>query len=505
MGDSLDPLPERVKRRNPGSPLSTRVFYGVGSVAEGTKNTAFNVFLLFYYNQVLGLPGTLGGAAIFLALCVDAVTDPLVGALSDETRSRWGRRHPWMYAAALPMALFFYAVFNPPGGLSERDLFLWLTATAIGVRVSMTLYAIPSGAMLPELSRDYDERTTLVSWRFLFGWLGGLGISLLGYLVFFAPSQSYADGRLDPAAYGRFGLAGAAVVMGAILLCAGGTHHLIARLAVPPEAQAIGWRRIRRDLRPLLANRSYVVMVGAAVLSSVAGGFSDVVGLYLNTYFWGFTTEQIALILPGLVVSVLAAFAVTRPVTERYEKKRAAVGMATFAIAFGPLPIFLRLLDWLPPNGHPWLLPLIFVHTVILVTTVVAIGITVSSMLADVVDEHELATGHRQEGLISSAIAFAAKATSGLGGLLAGIALDLIGFPRGQASGTVSAEKLEALGLVVGPGLMVLYLATLAFLARYEITRRGHELTLAALARRRAAGPDPPPEPRMKAMDSAAR
>lgn len=472
--------------RQTGTPLSTKLFYGVGSVADGTKNTAFNVFLLFYYNQVLGLPGTLCGAAIFLALCVDAVTDPLVGMLSDETRSRWGRRHPWMYAAALPMALSFYAVFNPPSGLNEQGLFLWLTATAIGVRVSMTLYAIPSGAMLPELTPDYDERTTLVSWRFLFGWMGGLGVSLLGYLVFFAPSETHADGRLDPAAYGQFGLAGGAVVMGAILLCTAGTHRLIGQLGRPPDSERVGWRRFRRDLRPLFANRSYAMMVGAAVLSSVAGGFGDVVGLYMNTYFWELSTEQIALILPGLVISVLVAFAATRPITERFEKKQAAMGMSAFAILFGPLPIFMRLLGVMPPNGHPGLLPLIIGHTLILVATVVGIGITVSSMLADVVDEHELATGRRQEGLISAAIAFAAKATSGLGGLTAGIALDLIAFPRGANAGGVPQGKLVALALVVGPGLMVLYLATLVFLARYEITRRGHEETLAALADRRA-------------------
>ncbi len=72
-------------------PLRIRLFYGVGSVSEGVKNTVFNAFLLFYYNQVLGVSGTLAGTAIFLALCVDAITDPLVGSISDHTRSRWGR------------------------------------------------------------------------------------------------------------------------------------------------------------------------------------------------------------------------------------------------------------------------------------------------------------------------------------------------------------------------------------------------------------------------------
>jgi len=92
--------------------FATKIFYGVGSVSEGTKNTVFNVFLLFYYNQVLGLSGTLSGVAIFIALCIDAITDPLVGSISDNFHSRWGRRHPFMYLAALPMAVCFFLLFK---------------------------------------------------------------------------------------------------------------------------------------------------------------------------------------------------------------------------------------------------------------------------------------------------------------------------------------------------------------------------------------------------------
>jgi Na+/melibiose symporter-like transporter len=477
------------------APYSTKLFYGVGSVAEGTKNTAFNVFLLFYYNNVLDLPGTLAGAAIFLALCVDAVTDPLVGALSDDTRTKIGRRHPYMYAAALPMAVCFYLLFHPPRNLSEAGLFAWLAVFAVGVRTSMTLYAIPSGAMVPELTEDYDERTTLVSWRFLFGWMGGLTISLLGYLVFFAPSERFADGRLDPDAYSRFGATCALFVFAAILLCAGGTHRLIPILKPPPAKRPLSWRRFREELRPVLRNRSYRALIVAAIFASVAGGFTDVVGLYVNTYFWEFPTSQIAILVYGLAASTLIAFALTRPITERYEKRRAALGMAAFAIGFGPLPIVLRLLGLMPPNGAPLLLPLILVHTVVLVATVVAIAITVASMIADVVDENELETGLRQEGLFTSAIAFAAKATSGLGGFFAGVALDLIAFPRGAEAGAVPAGKVTALGLVVGPGLMVLYLVTLVFLSRYRITRARHLATLEALAGRRETAAAATPEP----------
>ena len=112
------------------------------------KNTAFNVFLLFYYNQVLGVSGTWTGVAIFLALCVDAIADPLISSLR-RLALPLGRRHPFMYAAALPLAVCFALLFPAPDGLSERAAG-WLLVFAVGVRVSMTLYVLPSNAMVPD-------------------------------------------------------------------------------------------------------------------------------------------------------------------------------------------------------------------------------------------------------------------------------------------------------------------------------------------------------------------
>ena len=465
-------------------PLPARLFFGIGAAAEGTQNVAFNVFLLFYYNQVLGLPGTWTGAALFLALCIDSLMDPLVGSLSDGWHSRLGRRHPFMYAAALPMAASFLLLFRPPEGLGGPGLFAWLLACSVGVRVSMTLYQIPSGAMVPELTADYDERTSLVSWRVLFGWLGAIVIAQLGYLVYFGHPEGGSDGRLDASRYAGFGLACALAAGSVILASSLGTHRLIPRLrAVSSAPFTLG--RFAGELRDVAANRSFRMLLGAALFASVAGGFSDVVGLYVNTYFWELSTEQIAILVYGMVASVLIGFMVTGPLTERFDKKQAALGLAGFAIGLGPLPIFLRLLDWFPRNGDRLIVPLLFAHNVVIVTCVVSIGIIVASMIADVVDENELQTGRRQEGLFMATIAFTTKATSGLGGLFAGIALDAIAFPRGSVPGGVAPEKVEALGLAVGPGLMAFFLLTLVFLARYTITRERHREVLEALERRR--------------------
>jgi GPH family glycoside/pentoside/hexuronide:cation symporter len=451
--------------------LSIRLCYGAGAVAEGVVTTAFNVFLLFYYNQVLGLPGT----------------------LSDNLHSRWGRRHPFLYASVLPTATCFFLVFHPPSGLSHGQLFAWLLTFAVGVRVSMTLYVIPSDSLMPEITYKYDERTSLVGIRFLFGWLGGLTIAQMGYLLFFAPSDRFPDGRLDAAAYGAFATAGVALIVAAILTCALGTHRLIPALRAPSSSGRFSPARLAREVKQVLANRSYLALLVGTLFAATAQGFNDVMGLYMGTYFWGFSTAELAILLYAYAGATVLAVTFARPVTERFDKRSSLMGLVTFAIAFGPLPVFLRLLGLMPQNGTRILLSLIFAHALCIVTVVIAISIIFASMIGDLVDENELATGERQEGVFMAAIAFVGKATSGVGGFLAGVALDLIDFPVGKVSGTVSAMKVARLGLAVGPGLMALYVLSAVCFSRYRLTRERHAEIVAELAERRRGSAESAP------------
>jgi Na+/melibiose symporter-like transporter len=464
--------------------LTTRFFYGFGSIAEGVKDTAFNTFLLFYYNEVLGLSGTLSGTAIFFALCVDAVTDPLIGSISDNFRSRWGRRHPFMYASALPMAVSFWFLFNPPAGAEQTTLFVWFTVFAVLVRASMTLYSIPSNSMVAELTSSYDDRTSLVSWRFMFGWGGGLCMTQVAYRIFF-PDVGETSGLLNAAAYGGFSLVAAITIFIAILVCTAGTHRLIPSMRQPANTTAFSFQVFRSDFRAVFRNRSYLMLLIASLLASTAAGFNTAVGLYMSRYFWDFDPDQIAQIALFLGISLFFGIALARPLTVRFEKKRSAVALTAFGVSIGPLPIFLRLAGLMPANGDPLLLPLMIGHAVLLVTALITIGILFASMIADTIDESELATGKRQEGMFSSAITFTAKATSGLGVFAAGIALDLIDFPTQADPGDVPKETVTALGYAVGPGLFFFYAATLLFLSRYSITRARHEEVIAELARGR--------------------
>ena len=466
----------------------TRLVYGFGSVAEGVKNTAFSVFLLFYFSQVLGLPGTLAGGAIFLALCVDAVTDPLIGSISDNFVSKIGRRHPFMYAAAIPMPLCFYWLFNPPAGLEQWGLFAWMAGFAIGVRFSMTLFTIPAASLIAELTSDYDERTTLVSIRSLFGVVGGLISAQVAYLVYFVPSEHFADGRLDPSAYGGFAATCAVMIFIAIIVCGIGTHHTIPRLKSQPNPTPFSWAQFVSDVSQVLHNHSYVNLMTASFFIFVAAGFNDVMGLYVNTYFWEFSTEQLALMVWALFLAPLIAVSLTPAVTRRFDKKITMITLAGIAIAVGPLPVIGRLVGLMPENGSPLLLPIMVVHATVIITLVVAIGIVYASMIADTVDENELLNGRRQEGVFMAAIAFVIKATSGVGGFIAGIALDVISFPTQAELGSVPPETLFSLGLVVGPGATMFIVASLFFMARYRLTRERHAEILEELEARRVSG-----------------
>ena len=139
---------------------SSKLAYGLGSIAFGIKNNGFDYFFLIFYSQVMGVDAYLVGVALLIAMVVDAFSDPLIGYMSDNTRSRWGRRHPFMYFAALPVALSYYFMWNPPASLSGNDLFPYIVVMAIFVRTLITVYEIPSSALVAEMTQDYDERTS---------------------------------------------------------------------------------------------------------------------------------------------------------------------------------------------------------------------------------------------------------------------------------------------------------------------------------------------------------
>jgi GPH family glycoside/pentoside/hexuronide:cation symporter len=451
--------------------LSTKLYYGFGSVAYGVKDNGFAFLLLLFYNQVMGIPAAWVGIGMLTALIVDAVTDPIVGYWSDNLHSRWGRRHPFMYAAALPVSIAFYLLWSPPTGLSQEQIFSYFICVAILVRVAITFYEIPASSLVAELTDDYDDRTSMLAFRFFFGWWGGLSAAVIAYLFFLPQAEG---GVLFREGYRNYGLMGSSLMFTAILVSALGTHRHIPNLAQPPAKRPFDARRIRRELSETLGNRSFIALFISAIFSAMAAGITTSLNVYFNTFFWEFSSEQIGLLTIPLFFSAVLALVLAPRFSQHLGKKRAAIGVASVAFLLAPLPILLRLLGLFPENGTELLFGTLLVFNAIEVTLIIIAAILVSAMVADVVEDSELTTGRRSEGVFFAARSFAQKAVHGVGTLAATLILAAIEFPKGAEPGQVASETIRSLGLVYVPVLAFVYLLALVFLTGYKISRETH-------------------------------
>ena len=452
--------------------------YGFGAVAYGVKDAGFGTFLLLFYNQVIGLPSASVGAVIMAALLVDAFVDPAIGMLSDRTRSRWGRRHPWMYASALPIMIGYVLLWNPP----TKDVALvWLFACAVVVRSAVSAYEVPSVALTPELSSDYDERTRIMAWRYLFGWGGGLLMGLLAWGVFLAPRAGQTTGMLNRDGYQGYAITGAIVMGVAILVSALGTHREIPNLPQPAIVrQSMGkhWRELVETLR----NRGFAVLMLGSLLAYTNQGIGFALGNYLGTYVWGFTPLTFIVITLCYLISASVAFAIAPRLGRFGSKPRVASRVVAIGVLIGTAHYWLRLAGLTPPAGTTSALTMAIVFPV----TGTIFGITGfilgASMMADVVEDSEAKTGRRSEGLFFAGSFFVQKCTSGIGIFVASVMLAVAGFPAKAVPGQVPAEVLDRLALVFVCTYVAIGLTAAFIFSRFPFGRAEHEARLARLA-----------------------
>ena len=463
---------------------ATKRWYGLGQFAEGLKNEAFTLFLLFYYTAVLGLSGLLAGQAILIALLFDAVTDPLVGVVSDRLESRWGRRHPFIYAAAIPLGVFFYLTFAPPAGLSQLELFSWLTCFAILTRAAMTLFHVPHLALGAELSSDYEERTAIVTLQFLFARSGHALAGGLAFLVFFRPTPEYAEGRFNPEAYPALALSLSVMMVISVLVSAWRTHHRIPFLTPPDETakqQGVA-TAVFRDFADSLRNASFRALFLGLMLTYIAWGVATALGLHLATYFWFVTNEQLLIwgIFTG--VGIFTGLPIWRVLAVRLDKKPTFMWGIGLYTVFTALPPLLLLAGLWPAHDSALYFPLWCLTTGMTAHFgIAATMVTGRSMMADVTDEDALHHGRRREGIFFGAVSFSAKMSFGVGSLIAGLVVDAVGLQPKQAPETVGPEVIQGLGYTLGLSILLLCGISLAFFSRYSLSRERHAEIKAAL------------------------
>ncbi len=460
--------------------MSLRLGYGFGAVANGVLDAGLSgAVLQLYLNQVLGLPALKVGAIIMVSLIADALIDPLIGQWSDRIRSPWGRRHPFMYASAVPVALSFYLLWNAPAGLSGGALLAFTLALMVTVRIASSFYRIPGDALLPELTSDYDERTTLTSYRWFFGIVGGNFIGYVLNAVFLRTSAQNPLGVLSRPGYAHFGLLGAGMIFVSVLGCALATHRR-PKVPLPPRRSA-SLAQSMRDIRITLSNRSLLALLLGGVLGGIGGGISLGLGTYMLIHFWGLDPGQYApIVVYGSVGAVLAVF-VAPLASMRFGKKRAVIGLFSCSVVTATGPILLRLLNVITASSSGWITVLVIADSAFTAVIGVAGFILVGSMLADVVEDVAVKTGVRSEGLLYATNGLLLKFTSGIGAFIAGVLLTLVNFPAHALRGTVPHVIVQHLVEIYLPVSVTFSVASIAVLGFYNIDRTTQERNAEAL------------------------
>ncbi|HEY1961283.1 MAG TPA: MFS transporter [Rhizomicrobium sp.] len=460
--------------------LRTKIFYGLGSIAFGVKDNGFQTILLLFYNQVVHLPGLLVGLALSIALMIDAFVDPIVGHFSDNLRTRWGRRHPLMYGAALPVAIGYLLLWNPPHW-SLPAMFAYLVVAAIFVRTLITFYEIPSSALVPELTEDYDQRTSFLGYRLFFAWYGGMTMYALAFLVFLTPDRTHKVGQLNAAGYSHYGITAAIIMFIAIVISAAGTHKFIPLLRVPEERRGTLGDYFREILR-IMNNRAFLNLMLAGIMFYFATGLVFALNTYLLTYLWQLSNVQIFALSLSTFIAVFLGFVLAIPVSKRFGKRDGGIVMFVIGLAISIVPLALRLMGLFLPNGSPALVPTLFAFNVVSSALTIGAGIPLVSMLADVVEDSELTTGKRSEGVFFAGSSFMQKTASGLGLLGSGAILWLAGFPTHAVPGSVDSGVIQKFGVIYLVTVVTLYCIAAYTLRRFPITRETHQTNLSRLA-----------------------
>jgi GPH family glycoside/pentoside/hexuronide:cation symporter len=468
-------------------PLLVKLAFSLGQAGQSGGFDAAVAFIFFYYSAVLGLSGALVGAALAVGLAADAAVDPVIGSWSDSLKSRLGRRLPVMMLATPMVALSVGLLFSPPSGMDQLALFGWLAVMSVAARSAISLFQVPYVALGAEMATDYGGRTSLVMYRATAGIITAVAVTAVGYSMFFA------DGGLQkPDGYPGFGWSVAGLLLVCLTICCLGVWRYAAGLPQPEPVRSALWKRLPGEVAEIFRNRSFRILFFSAVILFTAMGLNASLNNHAFVFVWRIKSELIQFIgyayLLGMLMGIAAA-----PTLQKFMEKKYVVILgfglliANWIIVQGSMLAGLYL-----PLGDAALLPM-QLNSGMAGIGIGLVSVAYPSMMADAADEHEMLFGRRREGLYFAGLGFGQKAASGIGVMLAGLALDLVRFPKGiaQAAGAGLAPEMQArLVMIWGPVAAVIAVVALVIFVSYNISRVRHDQIAAALGRGKTA-PDP--------------
>jgi len=456
--------------------------WAIGNVGGAATEAFLGMFLLYFYNQVLGLDPFLCGLGIALSLFVDAFTDPMIGGMSDRTTSKYGRRIPFMALGLIGFSLGVFLLFNVQLGNSQFALFLQLLLFIIVTRISSTMFFIPRASLGIEMIKGYEQRNLLHARNNNF--------EILGTVIFYSTiAIIFGNNWNQESGYKAVSL----IVVTLFLITSvvsvfklRNVESEFEKTTVKEETKNTG---VIKGITALWKNNSWRNLIIGTSLFGIVGSLSGVFSIYLINYFWQWQPNEFTLILglsiPGAMIAGLSA----NKLLQDKDKKRSVIALTVLMITVGPSLTVLRIIDIkfqtniLPEVGlgiFSALFFLIAIQSAFMAGVRVINGIVFSSMFSDVVEDHQKTTHSRSEGLIISVNGLSGKVLGGFGVLLSGLLLSLAGFGE---DGSIE-EKREAVTNLAIFSTSLLYIiapVSLYFISKYEINKTIHEENLTNL------------------------
>lgn len=437
--------------------LRPLLIYAQGQTGLNLCLTLVGIHLLYFYTDRMGLSPSLAGLAFFLALVIDALTDPWVGNISDRARFKSGRRRPF-FLASIPMAFCYYLLLSPPA-LPGAGLFAWFLSFYFLMLTSRKFYETAYGALMPELTLDYDERTKISTYRQLLGTVGDIS----GALLPFAASYLFARGT-------DFKITGAICA----LVVAGGAMLAYANLRERSEFSTRERSRLFASLKSVAGNRPFIILLIAYTLAVMAINIPTVLLRFLATY-WYHDENAAARWLIAYFAGSMISYPFWFRITVRIEKKPAFV----VAMICNALCSLLFMLTTAQSTVALYLLMAFSGFSAI------GIWVTQMSASADVIEWDEERTGQRQEGAYGGITSMSIKIATALSLLLVGPVLSWVGYKPGAAGITPQAAENLRMLFAIAPASI--YLVSALVFSRYPITRETHRALRDRLAARASA------------------
>ena len=477
MSDSSPGAYSKATPENEKLNLKTKLAYGAGDLGPAITANIMAFFLLVFFTNVAGIRPGVAGLILLIGKVWDAVNDPIVGVLSDRTRSRWGRRLPWLLWGGVPFGIFYFLHWIVPRFSAEQStnqwaLFWYYVAIAIVFNVFYTIVNLPYTALTPELTQDYNERTSLTSFRFAFS-IGGSILSLILAQVIFS---QVADPRQQ---YLVLGAVCAVLSVLPLYWCVWGTRDRVAVVEAQRREVQGGDESLPflQQLRIIFNNRAFLYVIGIYLCSWLGVQVTAAIIPYFVVNCMGLKDRDIPTVIIAVQGTALVMLFVWSYISKRMGKKAVYfMGMSLWIVAQAGL-FFLQ----------PGQVGLIYILAVMAGFGVSTAYLIPWSMIPDVIELDELKTGQRREGIFYAFMVLLQKFGLALGLFLVGIGLEWSGFKEttpGQAIPEQPASALMAIRVAIGPLPTICLIVGLVLAYFYPITREVHAEILLKLKER---------------------